>query len=329
MLVLLSVSSIVFVLLLRAACSLYLSRRFASHEGTDGQVFAASGYRLGYHLQRPEGPSKGLILLIHGANSGKATMDFLLAEALLEEGFSTLSVDRPGAGESRLWAHNETIHDPRGAALLIRALLEHLDLATEDVLVLGYSMGATVALALGSLAPAQTRGIVALAGVAAPYVSTRNLYDLLLVPVVGVMVRFLYPILAVTVGLRTIASLKPRGGAWSDVDLARSGLAGGLLDANTIHGSTLSRRTNALALSSLLPALRAAELPTLILWPEHEQVVHPRHRDTLAGLHKKSLVRSLDDTDHYCPFFPSSAYRIAEEVNEVFEAGFFEAGWHA
>ncbi len=123
-------------------------------------TFDSDGTRIHYEVFGAGAP----VLLLHGfASNGRVNwISTGWTEALTEAGLSAIVMDHRGHGES------EKLYRPRDYAVSLmagdaRRLLDHL--GVERACVMGYSMGARVALSLAAEHPERVRGLV-LAGLA-------------------------------------------------------------------------------------------------------------------------------------------------------------------
>lgn len=148
-----------------------------------GHFIDVDGVRLHY-IARGEGRP---IVLLHG--NGVTSLDFLLS-GIFQRAAQThrvIAFDRPGFGYSerpagRLWSADAQAH------LLLRAL-ERLNI--ERPIVLGHSWGASVALAMGLLAPERIDSLILVSGY---YYPTSEYEAPLLmgpaIPVIGHVLRY-------------------------------------------------------------------------------------------------------------------------------------------
>ncbi len=113
--------------------------------------YTFEGHRLAYETY---GRGKRAVILIHGLMMSKR-MQEPLARALAEEGNLCITVDLAGHGKSDKHLYNWDI--PRYAAA-IDSLLEELDVS--QVVAIGTSLGANIALQLANDNPKRVRGMV-------------------------------------------------------------------------------------------------------------------------------------------------------------------------
>lgn len=122
--------------------------------------FSGQGVRLAFVDERPVGFDRGEpILLIHGFASNHAVNWFFpqWVKTLTEAGRRVIAFDNRGHGRS------EKFYDPAAYAAPkmaedARALLDHLDIETADVM--GYSMGARIAAFLAKAHAARVRSLI-------------------------------------------------------------------------------------------------------------------------------------------------------------------------
>jgi pimeloyl-ACP methyl ester carboxylesterase len=122
-----------------------------------GAMVGQSGSRLHY-VQQGSGPD---LILIHGAAVTLGDMQPLID--VLARDHRVTAFDRPGHGHSDPAPREAS---PARQAEKIRAAVQALGLRRP--VVVGHSLGGTVALAYGALYPAETAGVVALAPLAYP-----------------------------------------------------------------------------------------------------------------------------------------------------------------
>lgn len=126
-----------------------------------GEIIPVTGGNI--HVQDTgDGPA---VLLLHGAGGNMRDMLFGIAPALSD--YRVIAIDRPGHGFSDRF-------DPKGATLKRQAdaIAEALDAQKlEQVIVVGYSFGGTVALAMALHHPDRIKGVVALSAPSNPWPS--------------------------------------------------------------------------------------------------------------------------------------------------------------
>lgn len=163
--------------------TLVRTRQIRGDNRAGGTFTRIDGVRLHYHLSEPEGTGRDLPVLVflHGA-SGNA-LDLKLAfEAGLRHRYRLLFVDRPGLGFSERGGARHQAVDAQ--ARLIAGLLEALSI--DGAVVVGHSLGAAVAAALGLAAPGRVRALAFLAPASHPWPGgVAWYYSLAAVPLIG------------------------------------------------------------------------------------------------------------------------------------------------
>ena len=121
-------------------------------------------------------PSKPGIVFIHGTPGGWQAFQGYLADPQLQQDFFMVSVDRPGWGGSRgsSVGPDVKLFDFQAAAI-VSVLNEFPD---KKWLVLGHSLGASIAPKLALQAPDQIRGLLLLAGSHKPSLGSARCYNL-------------------------------------------------------------------------------------------------------------------------------------------------------
>ncbi|MGI4861856.1 MAG: alpha/beta fold hydrolase [Janthinobacterium lividum] len=142
-----------------------------------GRFIEVDGARLHY-IEKGEGSA---VVLLHG--NGTQATDFVASGLfdLLARRHRVIAFDRPGFGYSarpngRLWT-------PSAQATVLRAAFEVLDI--DDAVVVGHSLGASVAMALAIESPEAVRGLVLLGGYFYPTPRIETLFGLQALPLVG------------------------------------------------------------------------------------------------------------------------------------------------
>ncbi|EFO31448.1 alpha/beta hydrolase fold protein [Roseibium sp. TrichSKD4] len=276
----------------------FQTRKISSAYPADGAFVEVNGRLLHYHhipaaIEDPKADPLTLVFL-HGA-SGNAK-DPLLAFGDKGAGrYPMLFFDRPGLGHST----RELVGDaaPKAQAKLLAAALAKM--GVERCVVIGHSLGASIAAALGLLEPARVRGLVFLAPATHPWPGGVSwYYRAAALPVIG-------PIFCWTLTLPIGRVLAPKS---IDNVFAPSSPPDGYADA--IHLDLLFRphsfRANALDVAHLKPHLQAQsqdytslEQPALIFTGTKDTVVWPSiHSDGLKRDLPNAELFVLDDAGH-------------------------------
>lgn len=154
-----------------------------------GRFLDIDGVRLHY-LEKGEG---SVVVLLHG--NGMQAGDFVASGLfdLLARRHRVIAFDRPGFGYStrptgRVWT-------PSAQAAVLRAAFDELDI--DEAVVVGHSLGASVATALAIDSPEAVRGLVLLSGYFYPTPRLETLFGLQALPGIGsVLNRSVMPLAA-------------------------------------------------------------------------------------------------------------------------------------
>ena len=133
-----------------------------------GQFITAAGTRVHYD-KRGSGPA---VVLIHGASGNLRDFTFGLSDALVEEGFTAIALDRPGHGYSERGPGRADTPSAQ-AAILREAVAE---LGVQRPIVLGHSYGGAVAAAWAVDAPQSLSGAVIVSGLTYAWPAGDNVY---------------------------------------------------------------------------------------------------------------------------------------------------------
>ena len=125
---------------------------------TPSYFFGIAGSGVGrYRDERPLGPEKATVLLLHGW-AGTAELNWSHVYApLLAAGYRVLAPDLPGHGRGA----RDVLFTIDGVADATARLVKYS--GAEKVVVAGHSMGGSIALALAERHPGQVRGLVLMA----------------------------------------------------------------------------------------------------------------------------------------------------------------------
>lgn len=150
-----------------AGCGVAVDRKAAARERASektwpptGQFLTVDGHRVHAHVEG-QGPD---VVLIHGAGGNTRDFTFDLVKRLSPR-FRVIAFDRPGLGYSDdIGARGVS---PTGQAEVLQAAARQL--GVRNPIVLGHSYGGSVAMAWAVLDPANTRGLVLVAGATMPW----------------------------------------------------------------------------------------------------------------------------------------------------------------
>lgn len=156
------------------------ARRAERRSPPTGRFVDVDGVRLQY-LEKGQGPA---VVLLHG--NGTQASDFVASGLfdLLARSHRVIAIDRPGFGYSE--RPRGTTWTPMAQAVLIDQALDQL--GVDDAVVVGHSLGASVAAALAIAAPETVRGLVLLGGYFYPNARVETLFGLQSLPGIGKLI---------------------------------------------------------------------------------------------------------------------------------------------
>lgn len=131
-----------------------------------GEFVAIDGGRLHYTQRRPTGPSRGTVVLIHGASGNQADLMIPLGDRLAAQGVRVIAFDRPGHGWSDR-PDGEADASPARQASIVAQALERL--GVRQAIVVGHSWSGALAANLALDHTDVTGGLVLLSGVTHPW----------------------------------------------------------------------------------------------------------------------------------------------------------------
>ncbi|UDL93188.1 alpha/beta hydrolase [Lichenihabitans sp. PAMC28606] len=146
--------------------SMIEASRIAAQYPATGSFMPVSGGRLHYTERRPDGPSRGTVILLHGATGNQADVMLPLGDRLAALGFRVIAPDRPGHGWSDR-PDGESDASPARQATLIRQGLESLGI--HHAIVLGHSWSGALAVNFALDQADFTDGLVLVAPVTHPW----------------------------------------------------------------------------------------------------------------------------------------------------------------
>ena len=131
-----------------------------------GKFVTIEGGRLYYTEALPQGPPRGVIVLLHGASGNQANMTAALAAPLAARGWRVLAFDRPGHG----WSERILGRDAASPAAQARLMAEAMKAAgAPRAIILAHSLGAVVALNMALDQKDVTQGLVLVSPVSHPW----------------------------------------------------------------------------------------------------------------------------------------------------------------
>ena len=133
-----------------------------------GQFITAAETRIHYD-KRGSGPA---VVLIHGASGNLRDFTFALSDALVEEGFTAIAMDRPGHGYSERGPGRADT--PSAQAAILREAVAVL--GVQRPIVLGHSYGGAVAAAWAVDAPESLSGAAIVSGLTYAWPAGDNAY---------------------------------------------------------------------------------------------------------------------------------------------------------
>lgn len=157
---------LIVVLILWLIARMMVSLNTVPQTGTFAEVY---GETIHYKDSADEGiNADGVpVLILHGSNGNLWDVEYRLAPALREQGFRTISVDRPGRNGST--RHDKRLLDPRMQAALYDGFLEQLGI--DKAVIMGHSMGNTMVMGMAINHPERMIAGVDLAGVSTTWLS--------------------------------------------------------------------------------------------------------------------------------------------------------------
>ncbi|MEM9634962.1 MAG: alpha/beta hydrolase [Pseudomonadota bacterium] len=173
-------------LVLLCACALYTLWRvlqIAKKFKPDGRFATVDGVRLHYHFYPASADDlhAPVLVFLHGASGNAYDTRLAFLEALRGR-YALLFIDRPGLGFSEIQAKGQ--YTPGEQAKVIAGLLEKLEVTS--AVVVGHSLGGSVAAALGLATPDRVKGLAFLAPVSHPWpVGVNWYYSVASTPLIG------------------------------------------------------------------------------------------------------------------------------------------------
>lgn len=174
--------------ILLCGCALYTMWRVTWISGKfkpDGHFATVDGVRLHYHsYPAASGDQHAPVLVfLHGASGNAYDMRLAFLETLKGR-YSLLFIDRPGLGFSESQSNGRST--PGEQAKVIAGLLEKLEVS--NAIVVGHSLGGSVAAAIGLAASVRVRGLAFLAPVSHRWPGGVNwYYTLASMPLIGTL----------------------------------------------------------------------------------------------------------------------------------------------
>ncbi|MET3890179.1 pimeloyl-ACP methyl ester carboxylesterase [Bosea sp. OAE506] len=235
-----------------------------------GSFVSFDSGRLHYRERRPDGPSRGTVVLIHGASSSHADMLTTLGPELAH--YRIVAFDRPGHGWSdRL--DGDAMADPaRQAAALMRGIDA---IVPERFVLVAHSLGGAASTRIALERPDRLRGLVLLGAVTHPWPGGIAWYHHLTVwPVIG-------PLFTRLVGVPAASGLL-EGGAQSV--FAPRPVTPGYLEAAQItlllRPATFRANSQDIAatldfVTSQVPRYREMQVPVIAITGDSDAIVSP------------------------------------------------------
>ncbi len=147
--------------------------KIADHFPPAGSLVQTEGLRLHLTDERPNGPEKATLVLIHGASGNEREMRAALGKHLLAGNYRVISIDRPGHGWSQRPA-KPGMSDPAAQARLIHQALQQHGV-TQAVFVV-HSLAGALGLQLALDHTSMAKGIVLISPVTHPWPGGIALY---------------------------------------------------------------------------------------------------------------------------------------------------------
>lgn len=248
----------------------WLGAQAARRYPPTGSFVSFDSGRLHYRERRPDGPSRGTVVLIHGASSSHADMLATLGPELAH--YRLVAFDRPGHGWSdRL--DGDAMADPARQA---EALMRAIDAVVPERFVLvAHSLGGAASTRMALERPDRLRGLVLLGAVTHPWPGGIAWYHHLTVwPVIG-------PLFTRLVGVPAASNLL-EGGAESV--FAPRPVTPGYLDAAQIalllRPATFRANSQDIAatldfVTAQAPRYRDLQVPVIAITGDSDAIVSP------------------------------------------------------
>lgn len=248
----------------------WLGARAARQHPPAGSFVSFDAGRLHYRERRPDGPSRGTVVLIHGASSSHADMLTTLGPELAQ--YRIVAFDRPGHGWSdRL--EGDAMADPaRQAAALMRAIDA---VVPERFVLVAHSLGGAASTRIALERPERLRGLVLLGGVTHPWPGGIAWYHHLTVwPVIG-------PLFTRLVGVPAASGLLDSG---AQSVFAPRPVTPGYLDAAQIElllrPATFRANSQDIAatldfVTAQAPRYRELQVPVIAITGDSDAIVSP------------------------------------------------------
>jgi pimeloyl-ACP methyl ester carboxylesterase len=248
----------------------WLGARAARQHPPAGSFVSFDAGRLHYRERRPDGPSRGTVVLIHGASSSHADMLTTLGPELAH--YRIVAFDRPGHGWSdRL--EGDAMADPaRQAAALMRAIDA---VVPERFVLVAHSLGGAASTRIALERPERLRGLVLLGGVTHPWPGGIAWYHHLTVwPVIG-------PLFTRLVGVPAASGLLDSG---AQSVFAPRPVTPGYLDAAQIElllrPATFRANSQDIAatldfVTAQAPRYRELQVPVIAITGDSDAIVSP------------------------------------------------------
>ena len=248
----------------------WLGAQAARRYPPTGSFVSFDAGRLHYRERRPDGPSRGTVVLIHGASSSHADMLTTLGPELAH--YRIVAFDRPGHGWSDRLEGDAMANPARQAAALMRGIDA---IVPERFVLVAHSLGGAASTRIALEQPERLRGLVLLGGVTHPWPGGIAWYHHLTVwPVIGPLFTRLVGVPAASGLLEGGAEsvFAPRPVTPGYLDAAQIGL---LLRPATFRANSQDIAATLDFVTAQVPRYRDLQVPVIAITGDSDAIVSP------------------------------------------------------